>query len=234
MSHGKLLRIAGCQTFEPQPADQLVLPRWIETTCDTRLKCKIITNRQTRDEVELLEYDPQGFAPKRGPVKIRKRRHQDAIQPDLAVIGLIKSSNEMQECTLSATGLPISAKVEPAFSEKSMPFENRQRPLWCRIRLFQADNAQQRGLSAAQRGSLRPRLDDEVQALAPLMRATSRLHPRLRTPRRDEIGLKAQYLARVGPEKPATQNTLCRAPNGCSSFGLPTDVSTTCVALSEW
>ena len=93
LSYGKLLRIAGCQIFEPQPADQLVLPRWIETTCDTRLKCEIITNRQTRDEVELLEYDPQGFAPKRGPVKIRKRRHQDAIQPDLAVIGLIHPKN---------------------------------------------------------------------------------------------------------------------------------------------
>ncbi len=48
LSYGKLLRIAGCQTFEPQPADQLVLPRWIETICDTRLKCEIITNRQTR------------------------------------------------------------------------------------------------------------------------------------------------------------------------------------------
>jgi hypothetical protein len=114
LPHGKLLRIAGCQTFEPQPPNELVMPRWIETICDTRLKCEIITNRQTRDEVELLEHNPQGFAPKRGPVEIRKRRHQDAIQPDLAVIRLIKSSNEMQERTLPLPDSPISAKLEPA------------------------------------------------------------------------------------------------------------------------
>ena len=82
------------------------MPHGIETARDTRLKREIVADRQTRDEVELLEHDPQSFAAERGPVKVRKRRHQDAIQPDLAAIGLIKSSDEMQERALSAAGLP--------------------------------------------------------------------------------------------------------------------------------
>lgn len=44
------------------------------------------------------------------------------------------------------------------------------------------------------------------------MRATSRLHPRLRTPRCDEIGLKAQYLARVGRQKPQRRTRFAARP----------------------
>ena len=50
----ELLRIAASKILQPQADDQFVLPCCIETPRDTSLEGEVITNRQTRDEVQSL------------------------------------------------------------------------------------------------------------------------------------------------------------------------------------
>jgi hypothetical protein len=72
---------------------------------DPGLKRKVVADLQTGNEVELLEDQAQTVTPHGRTVTVGQARHQHTVEPDLAVIGAIQSSDQVKQRTFATPGL---------------------------------------------------------------------------------------------------------------------------------
>src|SRR6516164_908150 len=123
LAAGELLGIALEQARQPESLDQLGMPGGIVPAGDACLERQIVGDIETRNQIELLEYESQPVAPQRSPTCIGERGHARLIEPDLAAVGGIEPRDQMQQGALARTGF---ARQRHAFASRDFEIDPAQ------------------------------------------------------------------------------------------------------------
>ena len=92
---------------------------------DARLKCEIVVDRQARDQIELLEHQPEPVAPQFRAAGIAEFADQRISQPDLAAVGGVEPGDQMQQRALAAAGLACQRDAFARRHRKVHPAQHR-------------------------------------------------------------------------------------------------------------
>src|SRR6185437_8278815 len=101
LTAGELLRVASEQFAQSQPLHELGVPDGIMLAGDARLEGEVVLDREARDQVELLEHEPEPVAAQRRASGVGEVGDGGAVEPDLAAIGGIEPRDQMQQRALS-------------------------------------------------------------------------------------------------------------------------------------
>ena len=142
LAAGKLFGIALQKIFQPEAMDQLLLPDRIKAAGEARLKRDIGADRETGDQVELLEHDGQGLAPQRSASEVGKPGHLGVVHENLAACGVVESRDEMQERALAAAGFSHQGDARAGLEREIDALQDGDATLRRQIALLQADDAQ--------------------------------------------------------------------------------------------
>ena len=143
LAAGKLFGITRFEPGEAQAAHQLGLPKGIVTTAETRLKGEIIGDGEAGDQVELLENHAQMVAAQGRPLGFAPSCDANAIETNLAAIGVIEPGDQMEQCALAAAGLAHQRHCRASRQGEIDALEDGQRPLRRRVGFCEARNREQ-------------------------------------------------------------------------------------------
>src|SRR4029079_16360444 len=83
---------------------QLMMPCGIMTPGNARLEREIVVNRERRDQIELLEYQPEAIPAQFSAAGIRQPGDLGIIEPDRAAVGGVETRDQVQQRALAAAG----------------------------------------------------------------------------------------------------------------------------------
>ena len=112
-------RIAPQHVAEPEPRHQLRLPAGVEAPGEPRLEGEVPGDVEARDQVELLEHEPDRPPPQLRPHGVAGRGHHRPADADRPGVHRVEPGDQVQERALAAARLAGQRQAPPGRRARS-------------------------------------------------------------------------------------------------------------------